>query len=72
MIYAARGLLLVGSGLVFGSGMTLVTHNSPQHRRTEAIGMYGSSGLIAMVAGPIIGDVILGAGQRSRADFHSL
>ena len=71
-IYAARAFLLVGAGLVFSSGMTLVTHNSPQHRRTEAIGMFGASGFVAMFAGPMIGDVILGAGQRTRTDFHTL
>lgn len=72
VIYTARAFLFVGTGLVFSSGMTFITQISPQHRRTEAIGMFGASGFIAMVAGPMLGDAILGEGQRSRTDFDTL
>ena len=71
-IYVARAVLFVGASSVFTSGLTYITQRSPAARRTEAIGTFGSAGFIAMTIAPLVGDAILGSGDRSRADFLTL
>ena len=69
MIYILRALLLVGCGLAWTSGLTYITQTTPAHRRTESLAMFGASGLLGLFLGPLLGDLILGAGERSRDNF---
>ena len=69
MIYLLRFLFLVGCGLVFTSGLTYITQTTPKQRLTESISVFGASGFIAMASAPLLGDVILGVGERSRDQF---
>ncbi len=59
MIYLVRSLLLVGSAIVFASGLTYVSQTAPDHRRTEAIGIFGVGGFLGMMIGPFVGDLFL-------------
>jgi MFS family permease len=67
MIYVARSGLLLGAAIVFASGLTYVSQTSPEHRRTEAIGVFGIGGFLGMLIGPLMGDLFLG--ERERANF---
>lgn len=72
LIYALRSCLALGSALVFSSSLTYITQSSPANRRTEAIGSLGIGGFIGMLAGPFLGDLMLGTGPRSRGNFTVL
>jgi len=41
------------------SSMTLIADLAPPGRRAEAVGIYGTGGLIAVAVGPAVGEVIL-------------
>ncbi len=45
VIYVIRGSLVLGTAIVFASGLTYITLTTPGHRRTEAIGIFGIGGL---------------------------
>ncbi len=68
-LYALRACLMMGIALVFASGLTYITQAAPPLRRTEAIGMFGAAGFVGMLAGPFLGDLILGDSGRARANF---
>lgn len=56
--------------IVFASGLTYVSQTSPDHRRTEAIGVFGIGGFLGMLLGPLMGDLFLA--DRERANFVAL
>lgn len=58
-IYAFRSCLAVGGAIVFLSTLTYVTHVTPSGRRTEAIGIMGCGGMVGMLVGPGLGDLLL-------------
>lgn len=68
-IYLLRSGLVLGSALVFAASLTYITQTYPLSRRTEAIGTLGASGFIGMIVGPFLGDLIVGDGNPSHADF---
>ena len=70
MIYIARSGVLLGAAIVFASGLTYVAKTSPDHRRTEAIGVFGIGGFLGMLLGPLLGDLFLA--DRERANFVTL
>ena len=43
------------------SSMTLIADLAPPTRRAEAVGIYGTGGLVAVALGPAVGELILGA-----------
>jgi MFS family permease len=61
-LYLLRFLQGLGFGVYMTSSMTLVADLAPPSRRAEAVGIYGTGGLIAVAVGPAVGEVILGAG----------
>ena len=65
LIYVVRSSLVLGAAIVFASGLTYITQATPQHRRTEAIGIFGIGGFIGMLIGPLIGDLFLLDRERS-------
>ncbi len=71
-IYVLRSCLVLGAAFVFASSLTYITQLAPPHRRTEAIGTLGAAGFVGMLAGPYLGDIILGASTRTRGDFTLL
>ncbi|MFO0911965.1 MAG: MFS transporter [Pirellulales bacterium] len=71
-LFAYRAALVLGSALVFTSSLTYITLAAPPDRRTEAIGLLGAGGFIGMIAGPSLGDWILGPPPRSADDFYRL
>ena len=71
-IYFFRSCIVVGAALAFASSLTYVTQRYPIHRRTEAIGILGAGGFVGMMFGPLIGDLLLSAEERTRGDFAAL
>ena len=72
MMLVLRSLLVFGVALNFSSSLTYITQISPIDRRTEAIGSLGVGGFLGMMVGPYLGDLILGAGERTRENFTIL
>ena len=70
MIYLVRSSLFVGTAIVFTSGLTYISQTAPDHRRTEAIGIFGIGGFLGMLVGPLLGDLFLG--DRERGNFVTL
>lgn len=70
MIYVVRSSLFVGTAIVFTSGLTYISQVSPDHRRTEAIGIFGIGGFLGMLVGPLLGDLFLA--DRERVNFAAL
>ncbi len=70
MIYVVRSSLVLGAAIVFASGLTYVSQTSPEHRRVEAIGMFGIGGFFGMLIGPFLGDLFLV--DRERFNFNLL
>jgi len=68
-VYVLRSGLVLGSAVVFASSLTYITQVYPRSRRTEAIGTLGASGFMGMILGPFLGDLAVGDGNPSRADF---
>ena len=55
-----RGVQGIGAALLLPSSLTLLRHYYPdQKQRASAIAMWASSGALALVAGPIIGGVLI-------------
>ncbi len=71
-IYVLRSGLVLGSAIVFASGLTYISQIAPEGRRTEAIGMVGVGGFLGMLVGPFLGDVFLGSEAREQASFVNL
>ncbi|MGL5094050.1 MAG: MFS transporter, partial [Planctomycetia bacterium] len=71
-LYVLRSFTVVGAALFYTSSLTYVTHASPPDRKTEAIGILGTGGFLGMIIGPTLGDLFLGAGERTRQDFVGL
>ncbi len=64
MIYVVRSSLFVGTAIVFTSGLTYISQTAPDHRRTEAIGIFGIGGFFGMLVGPLLGDIFLADRER--------
>lgn len=70
LIYVVRSSLFVGTAIVFTSSLTYISQTTPDHRRVEAIGIFGIGGFLGMLVGPLLGDLILA--DRERGNFESL
>lgn len=70
VIYLIRGSLVLGTAIVFTSGLTYITLTTPGNRRTEAIGIFGIGGFIGMLLGPLLGDLFLA--ERTGETFQVL
>ena len=57
-IYLGRALFVFGVGGMFACSITHIQAQVPVHRRTEVIGMLGSSGFLGMIVGSQVGDLI--------------
>lgn len=71
-IYLARVAFAVGVAGMSTAAIVSVQHGIPQHRRTEVIGNFGSSGFLGMIAGSQIGDVIFRATSDGPTRFYLL
>ena len=60
-LYGLRFLQGLGFAVYMTSSITLIADLVPPARRAEAVGIYGTGGLIAVAIGPAVGEVILGA-----------
>lgn len=60
-LYALRFLQGLSFAVYMTSSMTLIADLAPAGRRAEAVGIYGTGGLVAVAVGPAVGEVILGA-----------
>ncbi len=59
-LYALRFLQGLGFAVCMTSSITLIADLAPPARRAEAVGIYGTGGLIAVAIGPAGGEFILG------------
>ena len=57
-LYAARLCFSCGLAIVFACGNAHIQMRAPEHRRTEAIAMIGSSGFLGLMFGILLGDAI--------------
>jgi MFS family permease len=57
-LYAARAAFAVGLSSMFACSISHIQHPVPPHRRTEVIGMLGSSGFVGMIFGTQLGDLL--------------
>ena len=69
-IFIVRSGLVMGSAVVFASGLTYISQTTPESRRTEAIGIFGIGGFLGMLTGPFVGDLFLA--ERLRENFEIL
>lgn len=69
-IFLIRSGLVMGSAIVFASGLTYISQTSPESRKTEAIGIFGIGGFLGMLTGPFVGDLFLA--NRLRDNFEML
>jgi MFS family permease len=60
-LFVARALYQVGASAMFTCSIVHVQNLVPVYRRTEAIGILGTSGFVGMIAGANLGDLILGS-----------
>jgi MFS family permease len=60
-LVAARLVLGVGDGWLFTAGATWIVDLAPEERRGQAIGLFGLAIWGGLTAGPIIGELLLGA-----------
>ncbi len=61
-LYALRFLQGLAFAAYMTSGLTLIADLAPPARRAEAVGIYGTGGLVAVALGPAVGEFIIGAG----------
>lgn len=61
LVWLLRVVQGVGFGAHFSAFFTLAAATAPEHRRTEAVAMYGISGLGANLIGPFIGEWLVRA-----------
>jgi MFS family permease len=60
-LYLLRFLQGLGFAVYMTSSMTLIADLAPPGRRAEAVGIYGTGGLVAVALGPAVGELILSA-----------
>ncbi len=58
-LYLLRFLQGLGFAVYMTSSMTLIADLAPPGRRAEAVGIYGTGGLVAVALGPAVGELIL-------------
>ena len=58
-LYLLRFLQGLGFAVYMTSSMTLIADLAPPARRAEAVGIYGTGGLVAVALGPAVGELIL-------------
>lgn len=68
----ARLVLGAGEGLAFTAGATWVVDLAPEHRRGQAIGLFGLSIWGALSLGPLIGEALLNLGYDAVWAFAAL
>jgi hypothetical protein len=71
-LFVLRALTILGTALVFASGLTYISQVAPESRRTEAIGTLGCGGFLGMLVGPVLGDFFLHSEVRTRPEFLTL
>ncbi len=57
-LYASRAIYAIGLGAMLTCSMVQIQNHVPGHRRTEVIGVLGSSGFIGMISGALLGDYL--------------
>jgi len=72
MIYFARIIFAVGLAGMFTCSMVHIQQQVPAHRRTEVLGILGTSGFIGMVLGTQLGDAIFNTLPEGRTQFLAL
>jgi MFS family permease len=60
-LYALRFLQGMSHAAYMTSSMTLIADLAPPSRRAEAVGIYGTGGLVAVALGPAVGELLIGA-----------
>ncbi len=58
LLYGSRILFAVGLAGMFTSSIVHIQNHVPAHRRTEVLGILGSSGFLGMVVGSQLGDAV--------------
>jgi len=71
-IYALRILFCCALAGIFGASMTFVSHQAPQRRMAELIGMLGTAGFLGAVVGTVLGDFLFGSAAVQRPQVDSM
>lgn len=58
-MYVFRVIYAIGVAGMFTCSVVHIQNHAPTHRRTEVIGMLGSSGFLGMIAGTQLGDLFI-------------
>ena len=58
-MYVFRVIYAIGVAGMFTCSVVHIQNHAPTHRRTEVIGMLGSSGFVGMIAGTQLGDLFI-------------
>lgn len=72
LVYAGRIAFAIGLAGMFTCSMVHIQNQVPAHRRTEVIGMLGTSGFLGMVCGTQLGDAIFNHVAEGRSQFLAL
>jgi MFS family permease len=71
-IYGLRLLTTISVAGMFGASTVHVSRSVPVERMAEAIATLGSSGILGIAAGPMLGDWILGGERIGRPDLDRM
>lgn len=72
LLYLLRVLFSTSVAGIFGASVTFISRRAPANRVAEVIGSLGTSGFLAMLVGPQLGDWICGSDPIGRPQIQAM